>query len=180
MNPFFWNKAITVVFAVTMMLVLAGCEDIINSDDDDEEENGGLTVRVESTQPSPCSGTDEPLFLIWVYPEGSTDPDAYLAVGIDDFTDENGVNVAEAVAHERSPNENPNDNEVWEGDGGDGYDVYPSIYCVPDGDGSQIDLEDDLTKIHKEAGDLGWGVPLTYTQNGDKTFTTEGGDYVDP
>jgi hypothetical protein len=178
MKSVYVTRVLAIIAAIAMVSMLVGCEGIFGGDED-EEKDGGLTVRIETTQASPCGGTDEPMFFAFVYPAGSTDDEGWVAVGANWFTDQNGVNVSEVVIHENSPNENPNDNAVWTGDAGMAYDVYPVIYCAPGGDPSQIDLS-QMEKIHKGPGDLGWGVPLTYTQDGDQTFTTAGSDYVDP
>lgn len=178
MKRVYWISMASIIVAIAMVGVLVGCDDILGGDDD-EEKDGGLTVRIETTQASPCTAPDEPFFFVFVYPAGSTDDEAYVSVGANEFSDQNGVNVSEVVIHEKSPNDNPNDNAVWTGDAGTAYDVYPVIYCAPGGDPSQIDLS-QMEKIHKGPGDLGWGVPLTYTQDGDQTFTTTGSDYVDP
>ena len=189
-------KVILSLGVVIALLSTAGCDMLFGDDDDDE---GTLTVWIrdaESHNPCPPDGKDTfvaPLAIIWVYPSGVTEGDGYVAFGAWGFgphPDDPGEIVSRIQVHERDPHDDPNQNPVWRGRGGRGYDVYPTVYCAPlneptdpgsGPDGDQIDLEDDLVRVYMDTGDPeGWGVPITYTKDGNKTITIQAADFVEP
>ena len=184
--------SLVIVFAVVS---LGSCDMLLG--DEDDEADGTLTLWIRDAEPhNPCDPgglNPAPLAVIWVYPAGGLEADedswiAYGGWGFGPHPDGSGEIVSRVSIRERGPEADPNLNPEWEGKGGKGYDVYPTVYCVPlnipgdpdsGPDGDQADL-DNPDRIYVGPGNTGWGVPITYTQDGNKTITTQAADFVAP
>jgi hypothetical protein len=179
-------QAIALIVTGLAFILATGCDALDLFDDD--EEDGRLTVRLMEAGDSPCTGTDEPLFLVWVYPAGVTDGEQYVAIGAASFRMEDGENYAVAAINKPGPNDDPTLNDSWKGSGGKRYDVYPTVYCVEGGDGDNLDLDNDPPDLvldpdnpdnNPGVGDDFEGSGFrTYTQDGNQTITTTRDDYT--
>ena len=153
-------------------LLISGCDNLFGDDEDD----GTLTVSVSGATGGDefLCGTDEPLFIFFVFPGGSfTNIDQAKADGLEplsangDVINESGSASATAVLFGDS---GPTDT-VWKGKGGNRYDVVPTVFCVdnPDDPGTELS-EGEPEYIHPTIG---------YKQDGNKSISTLASDFVE-
>ncbi len=192
-----WSVVLSVVFALALVS-LWSCDTLLGDDSDDsgdtKADDGSLTVQLLDGGSSPCpdplmlAGPDgpdanhnTPVFTVWVYRAGSTADNDMVASGIAEFDDDSNSTV-----HLNKPETN----DAWQGTGGESYDVYPVAYCTVESgsiehfNDNETHWDNAMAAVHNGSGSGGYGVPITYKQDGNKAITTASGDYgrllIDP
>ncbi|MDA3951984.1 MAG: hypothetical protein PF508_22440 [Spirochaeta sp.] len=148
------------------LLLITGCDNLFG---EEEEDDGTLAVSVSGYDGSCAPSTDNEFFIVFVM-AGGADPNTgtvLAAGGGDQITGD----TASATARVWDPQTEKATDVVWEGSGGDRYDVYPTVYCGADLE--SIDLDDPYAVY----GAMDYSQPLTYKQDGNQSFSTDFSDY---
>jgi len=166
MKPTALKVAIVIITALTTVVVLSGCNDILGNEEDDEKD-GNLTVSISGFNGT-CD-SDVPYLIGWVLPAGTdpmtTDP---VGVGYKSLESTTSGSLVVKTVGDSGPTDT-----VWTGNGGNTYDVYPTIYCTTI---ETFDPDTDEPKwIHKAAD---YSQPVSYEQDGNATISTTFDEYV--